>query len=46
MPQHVFHDICLHIVSHAKNDQPLETAARHEVPGRKDKKPPGAGENG
>ena len=23
MPQHVFHDICLHIVRHTNNDEPL-----------------------
>ena len=46
MPQHVFHDICLHIVWHTKNDEPLESAARDEVSGRKEEKPPGIGENG
>ena len=34
MPQHVFHDISLHIVSHTKKDKPLERAARDDVSGR------------
>jgi len=46
MPQQLFHDICLHIVRHTKNDEWLESAARDDVSGRKNGKPPGAAENG
>jgi len=46
MPQHVFHGICSQVVSHTKNEESLESAARDDVSGRKEEKPPGAGENG
>jgi len=46
MPQHVFHGICPQVVSHTNNEESLESAARGDVSGRKDEKPPGVGENG
>jgi len=46
VPQHVFHGICPQLVSHRKNEESLERAARHDVSGRKDEKPAGVDENG
>jgi len=46
MPQHVFHGICPQVVSHTKNEESLEKAARDKLSGLKDEKPPGVDENG
>jgi len=46
MPQHVFHDICLDIVWHTKNDERLEAAARDDVSSGEDEEPPAIRENG